>query len=264
MTERVRLEIERLENGGSIATITNDNPEKHNAFDDDMDARLFEILAEVRDRPEVRAVIWRGEGKSFSSGRDVGSIGVQKTELSHHELMRRGHRGIQQLWEIDAPVVVACKGWVMGGSFQRALLCDVRIAAEGTRFRLPELTYGVIPDTGGVGVLYEMCGPGLVSDLVLTGRVMHVDEALRHGVVSRVVPPDDLDAVVREAAEQIAAAPKVTVKMAREVIRHLALPQVRSSMNDELIYQTTINKSDDFAEQRVARAEDRAPRYTGS
>ena len=54
--------------------------------------------------------------------------------------MRRGHRGIQRIWDIDAPVIVACKGWVMGGSFQRALLCDIRIAAEGTRFRLPELT----------------------------------------------------------------------------------------------------------------------------
>ena len=75
----------------------------------------------------------------------------------------------------------------MGGSFQRALLCDIRVAAEGTRFRLPEITYGVIPDTGGVAVLYEMCGPGVVSDLVLTGRVMSAEEALAHGIVSRVV-----------------------------------------------------------------------------
>ena len=264
MTGRVRLDVEQLEQGGAIATITNDNPEKHNAFDDDMDAELFEILGQLRELPDVRAIIWRGEGASFSSGRDVGSIGVQKTPLSHHELMRRGHRGIQQLWEIDAPVIVACKGWVMGGSFQRALLCDVRIAAEGTRFRLPELTYGVIPDTGGVGVLYEMCGPGVVSDLVLTGRVMPVDEALRHGVVSRVVPADDLDSVVRDAAETIARVPKVTVKLAREVIRHLSVPQVRESMNDEMIYQTTINKSDDFAELRAARDAGRPPRFTGS
>src|SRR4051795_8690699 len=110
MTERVRLEIDRIGDHAAVATITNDNPEKHNAFDDEMDARLFEILGELRDRPEGRAIIWRGEGKSFASGRDVGSIGVQKTELSHHELMRRGHRGIQQLWELDAPVIVACKG----------------------------------------------------------------------------------------------------------------------------------------------------------
>ena len=87
VTDRLRLEIE-----GPIAVITNDHPEKHNAFDDEMDAALFEILAELKARPDVRAVIWRGEGKSFSSGRDVGSIGNLKVPLSHHELMRRGHR----------------------------------------------------------------------------------------------------------------------------------------------------------------------------
>ena len=259
MAGTVRLEID-----GAIATIVNDNPEKHNAFDDDMDLQLFEIIDELARRTDVRAVIWRGEGKSFSSGRDAASIGNLKVELSHHELMRRGHRGIQRLWDLDAPVLVACKGWVMGGSFQRALLCDIRIAAEGTRFRLPELTYGVIPDTGGVAVLYEMCGHGLVSDLVLTGRVLSADEALAHGIISRVVPEDALDATVREMAEQIAAAPAVSVKMAREVIKHLAQPAIRTSMNDEMIFQTFINRSDDFAELRAARIEDRPPNFTGS
>ncbi len=259
MTDRVRLDVD-----GKVATITNDNPDKHNAFDDEMDAKLFEILATLRTMPEVRAVIWRGEGKSFSSGRDVAAIGNVKVPMSHHELMRRGHRGIQQLWELDAPVIVACKGWVMGGSFQRALLCDIRVAAEGTRFRLPEATYGVIPDTGGVAVLHQMCGPGVVSDLVLTGRVMDASEALGHGIVSRVVAPDELDATVREMASHVASLPAVTVKMAREVIRHLSQPQVRSSMADELVYQTFVNRSDDFAEFRAARREEREPKYTGS
>jgi enoyl-CoA hydratase len=259
MAGTVRFEVD-----GQVATITNDNPEKHNAFDDDMDAQLFAILDELAQRRDIRAVIWRGEGKSFSSGRDVGSIGTLNVPLSHHELMRRGHRGIQRIWDIDAPILVACKGWVMGGSFQRALLCDIRVAAESAKFRLPEVTYGVIPDTGGVSVLYEMCGHGLVSDMVLTGRVLPPEEAMQHGIVSRVVPDDALDATVREMAEQIAAAPAVTVKMAREVIKHLALPQIRTAMNDEMIYQTFINRSDDFAELRAARAEERSPKYTGS
>ena len=116
----------------------------------------------------------------------------------------------------------------------------------------------------GVGVLFEMCGHGLASDLVLTGRVLSADEALTHGVVSRVVPESELDTTVREMAEHIAALPAVTVKMAREVIRHLAVPQLRSSMADEMIYQTFINKSDDMAELRAARAEEREPRFTGS
>ena len=76
MTERVRLEIEQLDEAAAIATITNDQPDKHNAFDDEMDAALFAILAELRSRTDVRVVIWRGEGKSISSGRDVGSIGT--------------------------------------------------------------------------------------------------------------------------------------------------------------------------------------------
>jgi enoyl-CoA hydratase/carnithine racemase len=257
--DRVRFEVD-----GPIAVITNNSPDKRNAFDDDMDLRLFEILAELRTRPEVRAVIWRAEGRDFSTGRDVSAIGTNKTPLSHHELMKRGHRGIQQLFELEIPVIVAIQGWAIGGSFQRALLCDVRVAAEGARFMLPELTHGVIPDTGGMGVLYEMCGHGVVSDLVLTGRVMPAEEALGHGVVSRVVPADQLDATVREMAEAIASRPQVTVNMARRVIRHLAEPQIRTSMADELIGQTFINRSDDFAEFRAARAEERAPHYTGS
>ena len=257
MAGSVRIDID-----GAVATITNDNPDKHNAFDDDMDAQLFAILADMPST--IRAIIWRGDGKSFSSGRDVASIGTNVSTLSHHELMRRGHRGIQQLWNIDAPVIVACKGWVMGGSFQRALLCDIRVAAEGTRFRLPETTYGVIPDTGGMAVLHQICGPGLVSDMVLTGRVMTAEEALAHGVVSRIVGEDALDDTVREMATQIAAAPAVTIKLARTAIRHLSQPQVRASMDDEMIYQTFLNRSDDFAEFRAARAENRPPHYTGS
>jgi enoyl-CoA hydratase/carnithine racemase len=259
VSDRIHLEID-----GPVATITNDQPDQHNAFDDEMDARLFEILGELRGRSDVRVVIWRGEGRSFSSGRDVGSIGTRQTELTHHELMRRGHRGIQQIWEMDQPVLVACKGWVMGGSFQRALLCDVRVAAEGTRFRLPELTHGVIPDTGGMAVLQQMCGHGVVSDMVLTGRIMEADEALHHGIVSRVVPAEELDEVVRSMADQIATTPAVSVKLTREVLRQLSVPQIRASMRDEMIYQTFLNRSDDFAELRAARAEGREPRYTGS
>ena len=257
--ERIRLEID-----GPIATITNDNPAKHNAFDDAMDLALFDILGELKARRGLRAVIWRAEGRSFSSGRDVAAIGGGQVELSHHELMTRGHRGILQILDIEAPIIVAMKGWSIGASFQRALICDIRIAAEGARMMLPETTYGVIPDTGGIGRLYQMCGHGIVTDMVLTGRAMDAEEALRHGVVSRVVPPDDLDATAREMAEKIAAAPAVTVKMARRVVKHLSEPTLRSSMDDELVYQTFVSRSDDMAEMRAASAEGRPPTYTGS
>lgn len=259
MGGRVELTID-----GQVATITNYNDEKHNAFDDDMDAQLFEVLGELKSKPDIGAIIWRGDGRSFSSGRDVGSIGTINVDLSHHELMRRGHRGIQQLWDIDAPVIVACKGWVMGGSFQRALLCDIRIAADDARFRLPELTHGVIPDTGGISTLFQMCGHGVVSDLILSGRVMDAAEAYQHGIVSRVVPLEELDDTVNELALQIASRSKVAVKLSRLMISRLSRPEVRASMEDEMIYQTYLSRSDDTAERKAALTEDREPRYTGS
>ncbi len=229
-----------------------------------MDLRLFEILDELRQTPGLRAVIWRGEGRSWSSGRDTTVIGTNKTELTHHELMTRGHRGMQPIFELEAPIIVAIQGWAMGGSFQRALLCDVRIAAEGARFRLPEVGHGVIPDTGGVGRLFQMCGHGVVSDMVLTGRPMEVEEAYAHGIVSRIVPRDELDSTAREMAEKIAGSPAMTVKLARRVIRHLSEPEIRSSMADELIFQTFLMQSSDFAEFKAARLEQRPAHYTGS
>ncbi|MHB1519383.1 MAG: enoyl-CoA hydratase/isomerase family protein [Acidimicrobiales bacterium] len=259
MTERVLLEI-----AGPVAVITNNNPTRRNAFDDEMDLALFDILTELKGRPDVRAVVWRGEGPVWSSGRDVSVIGTNTSSMSHHELMNRGHQGILQLFDLEAPVIVAFAGWAIGGSFQRALLCDIRIAAEGTRFRLPELGFGVIPDTGGIGRLYEICGPGVVADLVLTGRVMDAEEAHGHGIVSRIVAPGSLDDTALEMAEGIAAAPKITVTMARKVIAHLSEPRVRASMEDELVYQTFVNQSSDFAEFKEARSENRRPNYTGS
>lgn len=256
---RVQLDID-----GAIATITNRNVEKHNAFDDAMDAALFEILSELKQRTDIRAVIWKGEGKSWSSGRDVAAIGAGDASLTHHELMTRGHTGILQIFDLGAPIIVPIQGWAIGGSFQRALLCDIRICSEDARFMLPEVGHGVIPDTGGVGRLFQMCGHGVASDMVLTGRRLSAAEALAYGVVSRVVPSDELDATAREMAEKIAAAPAVTVKMARAVIAHLSEGDVRASMADELIYQTFINKSDDAAELRRARAAGDTPHYTGS
>ena len=259
MTDKVLLDV-----SSSIAVITNNNPGKRNAFDDEMDVQLFEILAELKQRKDVRAVIWRAEGEVWSAGRDVSVIGHNATQLSHHELMVRGHQGILQIFDLNVPIIAAIQGWAIGGSFQRALLCDIRIAAEGSQFKLPELSYGVIPDTGGMGRLFQICGTGVASDLIFTGRTMSVNEAYTHGIVSRVVPREALDDTAWEMANRIASAPTVTVKMARQVLQHLSEPGIRSSMADEMIYQTFINKSSDFAEFKAARAEDRKPDYSGN
>ena len=213
-----------LDFDGPVAIVSNNRPEKHNAANDAMDARLWEILEELHHREGLRAVVWRGNGASFSSGRDTTELGVRKEDLSHLEFIERGHRGTQQFFTVPAPIVVALKGWVIGGSFERALLCDLRIAGESARMRLPEVIHGVVPDSGGTARLVQMAGHGVAADLALTGRVMDAAEALRHGVVSRVVPDEKLDetalealAVVGRHAHQAAACERYVLLYARSV-----------------------------------------------
>jgi len=126
---------------------------------------------------------------------------------------------------------------------------------------LPEVKHGVIPDTGGTARLFQMCGHGLVADLALTGRVMEAPEALRHGVVSRVVPDDGLDEAALQIAREIAAAPAFTVKMFRRNLGHLGNAMVQQSISEEATTQTLTFASDDYAEMKAAREQKREPKY---
>jgi len=250
-----------LEFDGPVAIMSNNRPDKHNAANDAMDTRLWELLAELHQRDGVRAIVWRGNGKSFSSGRDVAQIGVRTEDISNLDFIERGHRGTQQFFTIPAPILVALKGWVIGGSFERALLCDMRIAGESARMMLPEVKHGVVPDSGGTARLLQMAGHGLVADLALTGRVMDAEEALRHGVVSRVVPDERLDETCLQVAHEIARMPAFTVKMFRRTLCRLASPLVQASIQEEAVTQTLVQASSDYAEFKAARAEGREPRY---
>ena len=95
-------DLVRLEVDGPIAVITNNRPSKHNAMSDEMDRRLWEVLAEVHEMPDLRAIVWRGEGKSFSSGRDTGQIGVRVEDISDLEFIERGHRPSHADWNTIA------------------------------------------------------------------------------------------------------------------------------------------------------------------
>ena len=250
-----------LDFDGPVAIISNNRPEKHNAANDEMDTRLWQVLGELHERDGVRAVVWRGNGKSFSSGRDTSQIGVRTEDISNLDFIERGHRGTQQFFTLPAPIIAALKGWVIGGSFERALLCDMRIAAESTRMRLPEVMHGVVPDSGGTARLFQMAGHGLVSDLALTGRIMDAQEALRHGVVSRVVPDEELDDTALEIAHAVAKNPAFTVKMFRRNMQRIATPLVSETIGEEAAIQTLVFGSDDYREMKAARAESREPKY---
>jgi enoyl-CoA hydratase/carnithine racemase len=248
---------------GPVAIISNNRPDKHNAANDAMDTRLWEVLAELHDRDDVRCAIWRGNGKSFSSGRDTTELGVRSEDISNLQFIERGHHGTQQFFSLPCPIIAVLKGWVIGGSFERALLCDMRIAGESAAMMLPEIRHGVVPDSGGTARLFQMAGHGLAADLALTGRTLSAQEALQHGVVSRVVPDADLDDTAMEIANAIAKSSAFAVKMFRRTLSRLANPPVQRSIEEEAITQSLLFDSDDYAEMKAARGEDREPKYRG-
>ena len=259
----VSADLVTLEVDGPIAILSNNRPEKHNAANDAMDACLWARLRELHQQPDVRVVLWRGEGKSFSSGRDTTELGIRTEDVTDFEFIERGHAQTRLFFSLPMPIIAVLKGWVIGGSFERALLCDLRIAGEGARMMLPEIRHGVVPDSGGTARLFQMAGHGLVADLALTGRPMDAEEALRHGIVSRVVADDELDAVALELAREIAERPPFAVKMFRRTLGRLAEPEVWRSMQEESVAQAMVFGSDDYAEMKAARADGRAPSFRG-
>jgi enoyl-CoA hydratase/carnithine racemase len=248
---------------GHLAIVTNNRPEKHNAANDEMDRQLFDALEEIHGRPDVRAVLWRGEGKSFSSGRDTSEIGVRSEDITNCEFIERGHRRTQLFLTCPAPIVVALHGWVIGGSFERALLGDIRIAADSAKMMLPEIRHGVVPDSGGTARLFQMAGHGLIADLALTGRALDAEEALRYGIVSRVVPEAELETQCREICDTIVSNPPFAVQMFRRTLGRLADPMVRQTMQEESMAMTAIYETEDYAEMKAARNDGRPPKYRG-
>jgi enoyl-CoA hydratase/carnithine racemase len=278
-----------LEVKGGVAVLSLNLPDKHNAMADAVDALFFRYLDLLRSDRDVRVVVWRGNGPSFSAGRDMAELlgdEAQDADLtgdrddtgpggrplrphasrhgfgaSDFEVLDRGHWGTRLLYDFPVPIICALKGWTLGTSFERALLCDIRVAAEDTKLALASAEHGVIPDSAGVAKLYEIGGSALALDLAVTGRMIDAHDALRLGLVSQVVPDDELDDVVVELAHSIAARPPLVVRLVREHVHALAVAGVRGTLGRELVGQAMVLASHDFHEQHRARAEDREPRY---
>jgi enoyl-CoA hydratase/carnithine racemase len=252
----------RVDYDGHVAVLTVDRPDRLNAMSDAMEDKFFAALDEIDSRDDVRCILWRAEGRAFSSGRDLKDLGNRAPGQSDYHYIHHGHAATHRLLvPPKVPVVCAIQGWCIGGVFERTLLCDLRIASPDAKFRLPELAHGLVPDSGGTARLFQMCGHGLVTDLVFTGRTLDAEEALRHGIVSRLVELERLDDEAREIAATIAAAPPLAVRAWRQNLLDMSLPLVAKSLHDELSAQMLIYKSDDFAEFKKARAEGRPPVY---
>ena len=225
-------------------------PEKRNAMNTEMMLGIDEAVLQAEKTPGVRAIIIRGEGTVFSAGIDL--MGFEQNvehfgEGWRENLFPMTHKYqniFNNVERCSLPVIALLHGYCIGMAFELALACDMRYAAEGTRFGLPEARLGLIPDVGGTTRLTRLVGPGRAKELIMTGKQIDAAHAARWGIVNDVVPADQLaakgDAIVAELTE---AAP-LSVSYAKRVID--GLTDVERGLQLEAWAQSVLMRTQDF------------------
>ena len=182
-----------------VATVTINRPDKLNALNDDVMRELGELFDELASRSDVGAVVLTGSGRAFVAGADIGGLAAAKTgELERFS--RAGQATFRRIERFPKPVIAAVNGFALGGGFELALACHVRIASDAAKFGLPEVKLGLIPGYGGTQRLPRLVGRGRALQLILTAEMIDAAEALRIGVVNAVVAPAALVDTARAMA----------------------------------------------------------------
>ena len=218
----------RTDRRDAVAVLTLDRPDALNAFSLEMLDELEAALLRIDADPGQRAIVLTGGGeKAFCAGADIGHM-RRASPQEGRAFGRRGQEIADLIESLGTPVVAAVNGFALGGGCEIALACDVRLAADSARLGQPEVTLGIIPGWGGTQRLARATSVAFAKDLILSGRRVKADEALRAGLVSQVLPKEDLlDAAVALAA-QIAARPAGAVAAAKRLC-NLALGGESSS-----------------------------------
>lgn len=256
---KVRYEVD-----GNVATITLNRPEKLNAMDRETFALLEEAAGKAASDPAVRAVLLTGAGRAFSSGLDVAEF-ARPLDLDEAERMvAELQRAISSVERLPKPVVAAVNGLAGGGGLQLAIACDLRIAADTAEFAAWEMRWAILPDLGGTERLPRLVGLGLAKEMVFTGRQVGAEEALRRGLVNRVVPAAALAREAAELAAGLASGPTLALGLAKAALNAAFDRSAEEGMAAVREAQRLTLASRDHAEARAAFLERRPPRFTGT
>jgi len=208
----------RYDKRGPVAWVTFDRPETLNAYDVAMRDDLFTVLGAADQDPDVRVLVLRGRGRAFSSGGDLREFGsAPSATVARLVRWRRDVWG--RLLALRAATVASVHGWTVGGGMEMAMLCDLCLAADTTRFGLPETGLGMIPGVGGTQTLPRRAGMARALDVVLTPRWLDAVEAAQMGIVAHVVPADGLARATRVLARRLAALDPRIVQAVRRCVR---------------------------------------------
>jgi len=201
-----------------IATVTIDRPEALNALNTRFFNEMDALVDELAKRKDVRVMVITGQGKAFVAGADISEM-VRMNEAEGAAFSRLGQSTFRSLETLEIPVIAAINGFALGGGCELAMACDIRVASIKAKFGQPEVNLGLTPGYAGTQRLPRLVGLGNALHLLMSAEMVTAEDALRMGLVQKVVPPEDLQSEVAALAKQIASKGPRAVRMVKQLVR---------------------------------------------
>lgn len=253
--------VDREEN---IGILTINRPQVLNALNDATVAEISAAFDEFAADPNVRAIVVTGAGeKAFVAGADINELRAITTSEGAIRKVNEGHALMRKIESLPKPVIMAINGYALGGGSELALAGDIRIAADTARMGLPEINLGIIPGYGGTQRMPRLVGKSRAKLMIFTGDHVTADEALRIGLVDKVVPAAELMAVAKDLAKKIASKAPVAIAMAKKAINEGVEADLDRGLAIEIGYGTVAQMTEDRVEGTSAFLEKRKPQWKG-
>ncbi|MGQ0701195.1 MAG: crotonase/enoyl-CoA hydratase family protein [Panacagrimonas sp.] len=256
---------------GRIVTLTFNSPQTRNAigvYEDCVD--ILDALRRATDDPAVSCIILTGSGTAFSAGGNLKGMKERKgigrldaPDATRANYKRGVQRVIQALWDCEVPMIAAINGHAIGLGLDLACICDMRIAADSARFASSFIKMGLVPGDGGAWILPRAVGLARAAEMILTGDTLDAAQALEWGLVSQVVPADQLMAAAQKLAARVAANPVKVLRLAKRLLREGQQQRLADVLELSAAFQALAHETEDHAEAVDAFLEKREPRFTG-
>lgn len=251
----------------AVCTITLNRPDSLNAFNEAMKAELLDVLKKTERDAAVRCIVLTGAGRAFCSGQDLGDLkdaysGGEPPDLG--DMLRKGYNPIiRRIRGMNKPVIAAVNGVAAGAGCSFALACDLRIASAKASFIQAFVQVSLIPDCGGTFFLPRLVGIGKAMEMCFTGEKVSAEDALRFGMVNRVVAPEELMDATTELAKKLAGLPTKAIGLTKQLMNKSYGRDIDAQLEAEAFAQTTAARTADHVEGVRAFMEKRSPRFTG-